>query len=172
MRVGFAALMLMASCVGASPKVFAPRDLPLDQPIVRLDGGVTTLRAFQGQVVWVDFWAAWCTPCEASLPFYAELYERFRSEGLQVWAVGIDDDVADVKAFLRRIPVPFPVLHDRGAAWANQLGVQRMPTSVLVGRDGRTVWVHEGFVTADEPEIRSRIQAALAAPALPTGVAR
>jgi thiol-disulfide isomerase/thioredoxin len=119
--------------------------------------------ATAGKVVLVDFWASWCAPCKASFPMMAQLQKDFASRGLVIAAVGVDEKPAAAAAFARKMAPPFPALHDREQKLVSQVVVPTMPTSYLIGRDGRVRFVHEGFHgDVTERELRKQIETLLA----------
>jgi thiol-disulfide isomerase/thioredoxin len=111
--------------------------------LVRLAGA--ELPATAGQVVLVDFWASWCAPCKASFPTLAKLHQDYASRGVVIAAVGIDEKEAAAIGFVKKLAPPFATLHDRTQALVKQVVVPTMPTTYLIGRDGRVRFVHEGF---------------------------
>lgn len=136
---------------------------PLSFDLLDLDGkSVSAERDLRGRVVLVDIWATWCTPCEASFPFYAELYRRHRERGFEMVAISVDAENGEVVRFLERHPVPFKILRDPGGKVPTMLDAKAMPTAVLLDRDGRVVYVHAGFESGDQAEIEAAVQAQLA----------
>lgn len=156
-----AAAMLVATLGRAEVKVGDA--FPALEPagVVAIGGGA--LPATAGKIVLVDFWASWCTPCTASFPMMAKLHRDYASRGLVIAAVGIDEKPAAAAAFAKKLAPPFPTLHDRGQKLVKVVAVPAMPTSYLVGRDGRVRFRHEGYhdVTT-ERELRKEIEALLA----------
>lgn len=104
-----------------------------------------TTASLRGRVVVLDFWATWCAPCLADIPWYRQIVERFDT---RVQVIGISLDTTDrrtLAAWLNRQRVDWPQVWDaRGydSALADQFGVTALPTSVLVGTDGRVVAVN------------------------------
>jgi thiol-disulfide isomerase/thioredoxin len=126
-----------------------------------LAGGA--LPATPGQVVLVDFWASWCTPCKASFPMIAKLHQELAARGLVVVAVGIDEKPAAAAAFVKKLAPPFPTVHDHRQKLVQQVGVPTMPTSYLIGRDGRVRFIHQGFHgDRTDRELRQHIATLLA----------
>jgi len=126
--------------------------------VVRLLGGQERrLADFRGQVVLLDFWATWCLPCKESLPFYARLYQELRDRGFSVVAVSTDENDGEVRAFLAERPLPYLVARDPGGALAADLGVQTLPTTFLLDRQGKTRLDHRGFSRGDADRIRDRV---------------
>ena len=129
--------------------------------MVNLAGG--EIPAVNGKVVLVDFWASWCAPCKASFPVMARLHREFAPRGLVIVAVGIDEKPAAATAFWKKLAPPFLTLHDRQQTLVKQAGVPTMPTSYLLGRDGRVRFVHRGFHgDATDRDLRSQLELLLA----------
>ncbi|MEY4940149.1 MAG: hypothetical protein RIQ93_1884 [Verrucomicrobiota bacterium] len=119
--------------------------------------------SLKARVVLVDFWASWCAPCKASFPAMAKLYAEYRPRGLQIVAVGIDENPAQATAFWKKMAPPFPGLHDHDQSLVRQVLVPTMPTSYLLDGAGRVRFRHEGFRgAASERELRQHIEALLA----------
>jgi len=103
------------------------------------------LPAGAGKVVLVDFWASWCAPCKESFHSYAQLQSDYRSRGLVIVAVSVDEKQSAFDAFVKKLSPPFMVLRDQGQQLVRQVSVPAMPTCYLLGRDGRVRFVHQGF---------------------------
>jgi len=117
----------------------------------------------EGKVALVDFWASWCAPCKASFPAFGRLHAEFAGRGLVIVAVSVDEKPAAFTAFVRKYQPPFATLLDGGHKLVEALRVPAMPTSYLIGRDGRLRFVHAGFHGAvTEQELHSQIESLLA----------
>jgi thiol-disulfide isomerase/thioredoxin len=116
-----------------------------------------------GQVVYLDFWASWCTPCRLSFPWLNEMQRRHGSQGLRVVGINLDARRADADRFLARHPAQFALVFAGGVEAAQRLGIQGLPSSVLVGADGRVLHRHLGFKLDDRDELEALIRAALPA---------
>lgn len=128
--------------------------------VVNLAGGELPVTA--GKIVLVDFWASWCAPCKASFPMMAKLHADFAARGLVIAAVSVDEKSAAAKTFAKKLAAPFPTLHDATQKLVKQVVVPAMPTSYLVGPDGRVRFIHLGFHgETTERELRQQIEALL-----------
>lgn len=103
------------------------------------------LKALNGKVVLVDFWASWCGPCLQSFPWMNEVQQKHAAEGLVIVAVNLDHDRALADAFLRKVPAKFRLEFDPAGNIARQFDVQAMPTSFLIDRSGQVRVRHAGF---------------------------
>ena len=115
-----------------------------------------------GKLTYVDFWASWCGPCRKSFPWMNQMHRKYAAEGLEIVAVNLDQDGADAGAFLEQIPAEFGIAFDATGSSAALYGVKGMPTSFLVGADGKVLEVHTGFREKDagvlEEMIRSHLE--------------
>ncbi|SFU67796.1 TlpA family protein disulfide reductase [Pseudoduganella namucuonensis] len=125
------------------------------------DGGRVSLDAYRGKLVYLDFWASWCAPCKRSFPWMGELQQRYGGAGLRVVAINLDTRREEAAAFLAEVPAGFVVAYDTAGASARAYGVKGMPSSALIGRDGKLLWLHTGFREGDQPVLDAQIKAAL-----------
>jgi len=140
------ALLMLAACATATRAEVKTGDPFPELAAAGLEG---TVPVTEHQVVLVDFWASWCGPCKASFPAYARLHADFSPRGLVIVAISVDQDEAAFAAFVKRMAPPFPVVRDKDQQLVRQVMVPAMPTSFLVGRDGRVRSVHRGFHGAE-----------------------
>lgn len=142
--VGLAALILgMATAHAKEVKELKVGDTFPDIAAAGLEGTVPDTK---GKVVLVDFWASWCGPCKKSFPVLTEMHKKYADKGFTVVAVSLDEDKTDMDKFLKKNPVPFPVVRDsEGKKLAEKIDVQGIPMSFLIGVDGKVIAIHEGF---------------------------
>ncbi|CAG0959105.1 glutathione peroxidase [Burkholderiales bacterium] len=153
------ALALLAAAApleATTPGAAAP---PLVLP--RADGRELALAELRGQVVYVDFWASWCGPCRKSFPWMNAMQRRYGARGLVVLAVNLDETRAEAERFLAETPAEFTVLYDAAGTSARSWRVKGMPSSYLVGADGKVQYVHAGFREEQRDELEQRIRQAL-----------
>jgi peroxiredoxin len=118
-----------------------------------LPGGTVDLASFRGKVVLVNFWATWCPPCVEEMPSLERLHRALGPEGLVVLGVAADDSDDDVRTFLPKVGVTFPVLRDPGGRVAStSYRATGFPETFLIGRDGRIVKIFIGPAEWDTPE--------------------
>jgi len=123
--------------------------------------GELDLKQYAGRVVYLDFWASWCIPCEKSFPFMNRLKAKFEDQGLTVIAVSVDSSRAKAEQFLLRHPADFKVLWDGDGALSEHYQLQGLPNSFLIDRDGTLVGSHLGFKKQDAKALSAEIQSLL-----------
>ncbi len=130
-----------------------------------LDGNTVTLSDYEGKVVVLDLWATWCGPCRVEVPFLVSLYEEFKDEGLVVVGVGLDPGGAEVlRPFVESNGVTYPILVGNRAV-QTRFGVSGIPTTFMIGRDGRIASKHVGFHPSMSDGMKSEVVELLAAAA-------
>ncbi|MFZ4504529.1 MAG: TlpA family protein disulfide reductase [Methylovulum sp.] len=122
----------------------------------------TTLAAFAGKVIYVDFWASWCAPCRTSFPLLNALHKKLQAKGFEVIAINLDEDEASARQFIKEVPVDFTVLYDGKGEWADQYVIESMPTSFIIDKKGRVQKVHHGFTSTDITDIEHTLLSLLA----------
>jgi peroxiredoxin len=103
----------------------------------RFGGGTLRLSELRGQVVVLNFWASWCPPCRAEMPFFEKTYRAYRERGVTVVGVAIQDDPEDSRALLEELGITYPNGSDVGDEIALSYRVAGLPTTVFIGHDGK-----------------------------------
>lgn len=154
-------MMMLAALLSASSAQALDKGAPAPQfDLPGLDGAVK-LAKLQGKVVYVDFWASWCGPCRQSFPWMNEMQTKYGAKGLQIVGVNVDAKSDDARQFLTAMPARFAIAFDPQGATPRSYGIKGMPSSVLIGPDGKVLLEHSGFREADRAELESKIQSAL-----------
>lgn len=126
-------------------------------------GGPVSLAALRGRVVYLDFWASWCPPCRQSFPWMDEQLARHGAAGLVVVAVNLDRQRAAAEQFLRAVPSRATIAFDPAGDTPRRFGARAMPSSFVIGRDGRVRLQHDGFREEDRVPLEAAIAQALRA---------
>jgi len=110
-----------------------------DFVLTSLDGRRVRLSELRGHVVLLNFWASWCAPCRVEMPWLTDLDKRLGARGLSVLGVSVDepDDRERVARFIHDRPVGYPILLQDETVKSKYGGVQYLPQTFLIGRDGR-----------------------------------
>ncbi len=129
-------LLLLAACGGDGPPVPLTGEPAPPFQLTRLSGGQGGLPR-PGEVVAVRFWADWCPFCASEMLALGPVYDRLRPRGLTILAVNVRQDPATARAFMAKLGVSYETLLDEDGAVARRYGVRGLPTTFLIGRDGR-----------------------------------
>ena len=122
-----------------------------------MDGGTATLADYSGRVLLLNFWATWCLPCRAEMPWFVDFQTAYADQGLAVLGVSVDEGRDIVGRFLERSPVNYRIaLADTPERLAPFGPKHVLPTTWLIDRQGRIAAEHVGLVSreATEAEIR------------------
>mgnify|MGYP006279542103 CR=1 FL=1 len=160
---GVAAALIAVSLLGLAATAYAlrPGERAPEIGLRDLDGNRVTIASLRGNVVLVDFWASWCEPCAEEMPHLERLYQRYRDQGFRVVAVSQDRRLSNVRSFLRRHSVSFPVVHDASHQVSGRYQPPGMPSSFIIDRRGIVRHVHEGYRSGDERAMEREIRALL-----------
>jgi thiol-disulfide isomerase/thioredoxin len=159
-------------CALAIAGILSPGAQPLkigavapDVTFATASGGTVSIASLRGKVVLVDFWASWCGPCKVSFPAIDKLHQALAAKGLYVLAVNVDERRRDADRFLDGRPHEMGVVFDPEGKGPAAFRVSGMPSSYLLGRDGRLRFVHEGYTEKTLGDYRREIEQLLAEPA-------
>jgi peroxiredoxin len=115
-------------------------------------GATIKLSDYKGKIVLLDFWATWCHGCKIEIPWYMEFQRKYKERGLVVIGVSMDEDGwKSVKPFLREHNLNYPIVVG-SENLAHQYGVDSMPVTLLIDRDGQIAESHAGIVDKDSFE--------------------
>jgi thiol-disulfide isomerase/thioredoxin len=130
----------------------AERRAPASVTGTTLDGARVSLADFRGQVVVVNVWGSWCSPCRAEAPMLADAARELTPKGVAF--VGIDSrdpSKAAARAFVRRFDVPYPSIYDQGGktllAFRGTLSPNAVPSTVVIDPQGRVASSVLGAIT-------------------------
>ena len=154
-------VMAIFSAVNADEQ----RDIILpDLSVKLLDGKQVRLSALleEGPLL-VDFWATWCAPCKKEMIFLEEFHQKYNEEGFQVLAISTDSpkSMSKVKSYIRAKRYTFMVGLDPNQEIAKKMNALLMPTTLILNKDRKVSWYHQGFIPGDEKEIEAQIRAVL-----------
>lgn len=170
LRTVLPALVLTATVAGAQARPAFP---PIE--VSDLTGQTYSLKNFLGTATVLNFWATWCGPCRVELPELQGLYNELGAKGLVVLAVDVDlppmseEGVTQqlefirprIQAFLSRTGITLPVYLIDGPTQAT-LGLDRIPFSVLLDKDGGVVRVYPGYSAESFQDLRQQVLGVLA----------
>jgi len=148
------AVLFLSGCsslerpVKAAIKPAANRKPAPDFTLKDSDGKAVKLSDFKGKVVLLNFWATWCGPCKIEIPWFVEFERNYKDKGLVVLGVSMDEEGWEaVKPFIGRHQINYRVLLGDDMTAAKYGGVDSLPTTFMVDKEGRTAAIHVGLVS-------------------------
>ncbi len=128
-----------------------------------MSGKKFDLASYRGRVVLVNFWATYCPPCLKEMPSMERLQKRMAGKPFAILSVNVGEQNSDVQAFLKQVPVTFPILMDRDASRLKAWKAFALPSSFVVDAQGRVRYVMFGGTEWDEPDALGKLMALLPA---------
>lgn len=106
-----------------------------------LQGNTVRLSDYKGKAVLVNFWATYCAPCKVEIPWFVELQKELGPEGLQIVGISMDDELTpqQLAAFSGAMKMNYPVLVGTEKVAESYGGIESLPISFYIGRDGKIV---------------------------------
>lgn len=154
----------LAAALYLSTHTRAVRNQSIELPapaitLTDLNSETFDLASLRGEVVLVNFWAAWCTPCREEIPQFVALQQKYRARGFQAVGISMDDPEGALRDFCRDYKVNYLMVMGNQKIAENFGGVLGLPTTFLIGRDGR---IRSRLVGAtDFPKLEKEINALL-----------
>lgn len=148
------ALTAATSTWAGDLKPYSGAALP-DFTLVDLQDKQHTLSSLKGQVVMVNFWATYCTPCIKEMPSMQRLANKFRGKPFQILAIDMAEERADIDAFMKRfkIDVKFPILLDVEGEVVEAWMVSAVPTTFIIDPQGTIRYALYGAIEWDSDEV-------------------
>jgi len=127
----------------------------------KLEGGLGSLADYKGRDVVLNLFGSYCVPCKKEMPDLEKLHRELGDEVAFV-GLAVNDSQRDAEAFVRKYGATYDIGRDPGGKIAAELGVINMPSTFLIGKDGRIKSAKAGAVTASE--LRTLIEGNLTSP--------
>lgn len=150
-----ACLLLLSAALPAGAVNLFPGDSAPDFTLPDIDGNAVTLAGFRGKTVLIVFWSTWCSRCSEELTFLRDNFGG--QEDVAVLLVNQDSEkmvtrerIAEMRD---RLSLPFPVIVDSGLVLWDRFGINALPTSVVVGKDGRVIYAESNFYWASPEKL-------------------
>ncbi len=133
------------------------QDIP-DFEVTSLDNRTITLSSLKGKIVFLNFWATWCPPCQAEMPSIQRLYEQFKDTDFTILAVSVGEDAKTVEDFLNRTPYSFHIALNEDARLGSMYAGRGIPSTYILNREGKIIAAKIGAQDWDTEEIAGVIK--------------
>lgn len=165
-RLAGAALLLVVVASCAAPERHVPPrigEAARPYAAATLEGDTISLESLRGEVVLLNLWATWCTPCREETPYLQEIYEQHRDQGFRIVGASMDtrNQAEAVRMFVDEYEVTYTILHDptmRGMDAYQALG---LPATFLIDREGTLRWLRFGPIPEGDPEFLAALESVL-----------
>ncbi len=143
------------------PKASGKHPVAPDLSLTDLSGQKLNLSEYKGKVILLDFWATWCGPCRIEIPGFVDLQNRYRDQGFVVIGISMDDGPEPVREFYREYRMNYRVALGDDKLGELFGGIFGLPTTFLIGRDGRVYAKHVGAtdISVFEEEVKKLVAA-------------
>ena len=149
---GVGSITDLAAASGAAVGLNVGNRAP-DFTITTIDGEEITLSDLRGQVVLLNFWGTWCTPCIHEMPEFQEAYENHQGDSFTILALAVQGDTqAAVTQFRDNFDITFPLAVDEGDHINNQYGIFAQPSTLILNEEGIIVYKRFGVTTEAQIE--------------------
>jgi cytochrome c biogenesis protein CcmG/thiol:disulfide interchange protein DsbE len=153
----FAALLTVSSCApgttadAASVRPVKARKAAPAFTLKDSEGKSVSLKDYKGKVVLLNFWATWCGPCKIEIPWFIEFEQKYKDQGFAVLGVAMDEEGWDiVKPYITGKKVNYRILLSDDSTAQLYGGVDSLPTTFLIDKEGKIGAVHVGLVSKSE----------------------
>lgn len=128
-----AAVLVLATVIGCSAQT---QSTSVSSASTVEDFSTEKLHEYRGQVVILNFWAAWCLPCIAEMPALEAVHREYRDQGVAVIGVNISETSEEIAAFTQKHDLTFPMLRDTQRQAVRAYDVLVLPTTFFLDRQG------------------------------------
>jgi thiol-disulfide isomerase/thioredoxin len=123
--------------------------------LTSLDGKKVSLADYKGRPVLVNFWATWCAPCKLEMPWFEQFRQQYKGQGFEILGIAEDDASKDeIEKSVKKIGVSYPILLTDGKVAPKYGGVDYLPMSFFIDRNGVVVEETAGLASKDEIEAK------------------
>ena len=160
LAAGLAASLFLGGCNSAKPvkaagamKPDKDRKIAPDFDLKDADGKTVRLSDYKGKVVLLNFWATWCGPCKIEIPWFIEFERKLKDKGFAVIGVSMDEEGwTVVKPFVADLAINYRIVTGTDSLATLYGGVEALPTTFLIDRDGKIASTHVGLAGKDDFE--------------------
>lgn len=126
---------------------------PPDFTLKDTHGQRLRLSDYKGKVVLLNFWATWCGPCKVEIPWFVEFEKEYQSRGFTVLGVSMDENGwKAIDPYVAAEKINYPVVLANEDVNESYGGIEALPTTLLIGRDGKVAYLHQGLITREDYE--------------------
>ena len=152
--------------------IFTSTQVAADRPLLKQLSGRSTAPAFEypdlndkihkladykGKTLVINFWATWCPPCRKEMPSMNRAWKHLKAEGVQMLAINVGEDEANVHAYQKEHPIDFPILLDPLSESLDAWRIRGLPTTYIISPNGTVAYSATGPREWDDTRILDKI---------------
>ena len=138
-----------------------PSAKPVSFSFIDEKGNTVSTAELEGKVVFINFWATWCPPCRAEMPALNDLYHQFQNDDRFVFLfINEDEDPAKAATYLQSNSFTMPLVTSAGAV-PREIFSGTLPTTVVLNKEGKIVYKHEGLAKYNSEKFINQLKALL-----------
>jgi cytochrome c biogenesis protein CcmG/thiol:disulfide interchange protein DsbE len=156
---------LVPDAAGGAPQYISPlKGKPAPAFVLEdLSGKKVSLASYKGKAVLINFWATWCAPCKIETPWLVDLRNQYAAQGFEILGISADDlnrddpkelakDKMEIAQSAQKLHIDYPILIDGASLDKPYGGLDELPESFFVNRDGTVVAAQLGLTSKDDIE--------------------
>ncbi|MFD1849698.1 thiol-disulfide oxidoreductase ResA [Oceanobacillus bengalensis] len=151
-----AVIFALVSNLQADNKVYSIGDKAPDFQLQQINKNseleTVQLSDLEGKGVMLNFWATWCKPCEAEMPYMQELYPEYKEKGVEIVAVSLDSTELVVDRFIDKYDLTFPIPYDKSGEVRDLYKVGPIPSTFFINPDGEIEEMVSGALSLERLE--------------------
>ena len=117
------------------------------------------LSDYRGKPVIISFWATWCPPCRAEIPYFNRAWEKLKDDDVEMLFVNINEGKETIEAYEKQVPIKLTILRDETAGQLANWNMTGLPTTFILDPDGRVVYQAMGERAWDSDDILDKVRA-------------
>ena len=126
---------------------------PPDFTLKDATGKSLRLSGYEGKVVLLNFWATWCGPCKAEIPWFIDFEKKYQARGFTVLGVSMDEDGwKAINPYVAAQKINYPIVLANEEVNELYGGIDALPTTLVIGKDGKVRFLHAGLISRAEYE--------------------
>jgi thiol-disulfide isomerase/thioredoxin len=118
-----------------APKAGIPIEIKLND----MDGRPVSLSDFRGKIVFLNFWTTWCPPCRIEMPSMEKLHQKFKDGDFALVTINLQEPASRVKEFFKEFELTFTALLDIDGEVGIMFGINQIPTTYILDKQGRII---------------------------------
>jgi thiol-disulfide isomerase/thioredoxin len=115
------------------------------------------LSDYYGKVIYLDFWASWCSSCAKALPLFTQ-WQHELGEEFVIISINVDENIDDALAIIKKLRLNYPIAYDKDLKVAKMYSTLVLPYAFIIDKTGNIQYKHIGFKDGDAEKLQKIIK--------------